>query len=34
MTVNLASVQVKLNLIADYLGELALLNTFSSDEIQ
>lgn len=33
MTVDLASIQIRLNLVADYLSELKPLNTFSSDEI-
>lgn len=33
MTVDLASVQIRLNSIADYLSELKLLDGFSSDEI-
>jgi len=33
MTLDFASVQIKLNLIADYLGELRALEPFSLDEI-
>lgn len=33
MTVDLASAQIRLNSIADYLSELKLLDGFSSDEI-